>query len=228
MHNFGRAAGVHLLIATQRPSSDVISGLIKSNIPSKIALTVSNKINSKIILDEAGAENLTGKGDYLLKVIGSNKIERLQSAFINDTELLQRIENIKNKYTYNNIISDINKKDILKDLENYIKQRFENAPSKKECFNILQKNYFIDYTIKDITKDHEEQKILYNNYFNILNNVKKYYNGYIIEEKEKEKERKEQEKELEKIKRRDKILKKMIFGQILTDINKNLKTKRRF
>lgn len=94
----GRACGVHLILATQRPSSDVITGLLKANIPSKIALSVSNKINSRVILDENGAENLTGKGDAILSLIGSGELVRFQTPFISDAEQLEHIQQIKNKY----------------------------------------------------------------------------------------------------------------------------------
>ena len=78
----GRACGVHLIVATQRPSSDIITGLIKANIPSRVAFSVSSKIDSRVILDEKGAEKLTGKGDILFKMVGDEEIHRLQGAFV--------------------------------------------------------------------------------------------------------------------------------------------------
>lgn len=84
-----RAAGIHLIVATQRPSTDVIKGTIKSNIPTRIAFSVASYIDSQTILDSAGAEKLIGKGDMLLMAHGKNK-QRLQGAFVNDDDI-QRI-----------------------------------------------------------------------------------------------------------------------------------------
>ncbi len=83
----GRACGVHLVIATQRPSSDVITGLIKANVPSRVAFTVSSKVDSRVVLDDKGAEKLLGKGDMLLKMVGSDEIQRLQAPFISNEEV---------------------------------------------------------------------------------------------------------------------------------------------
>ena len=77
-----RAVGIHLVLATQRPSADVVTGLIKANIPTKIAFSVTNSINSKIILDETGAEMLTGNGDMLYQDPRANHLERLQGFYI--------------------------------------------------------------------------------------------------------------------------------------------------
>lgn len=85
-----RAAGLHLIIATQRPSTDVITGLIKANIPSRLAFSVSSGIDSRTILDSTGAEKLLGKGDMLFSPIGSSKPIRIQGAFVSDKE----VENI--------------------------------------------------------------------------------------------------------------------------------------
>jgi S-DNA-T family DNA segregation ATPase FtsK/SpoIIIE len=85
-----RAVGIHLIVATQRPSVDVITGLIKANLPSRISFSVSSLADSKTILDMKGAENLLGKGDMLFKPIGSSKPARVQGAFISDKE----VENI--------------------------------------------------------------------------------------------------------------------------------------
>ncbi len=85
-----RAAGMHLIVATQRPSTEVITGLIKANIPSRISFAVSNGIDSRTILDQTGAEKLLGKGDMLYLPIGTNTPTRIQGSFITDAEI-QRI-----------------------------------------------------------------------------------------------------------------------------------------
>ena len=93
----GRAAGVHLIIATQRPSADVITGLMKANIPSRIAFAVSSALESRIILDNSGAEKLIGMGDMLYAPIGCGKPQRIQGAFVSDEERDQIVSFIKEK-----------------------------------------------------------------------------------------------------------------------------------
>ena len=83
----GRAAGIHLIIATQRPSADVITGLMKANIPSRIAFAVASAMESRIILDTQGAEKLVGKGDMLYAPIGCGKPKRVQGCFVSDPEV---------------------------------------------------------------------------------------------------------------------------------------------
>ncbi|MEG1345949.1 MAG: DNA translocase FtsK, partial [Acidaminococcaceae bacterium] len=92
-----RAAGIHLILATQRPSVDVITGIIKANIPSRIAFAVSSQTDSRTILDMGGAEKLLGKGDMLFYPIGANKPQRLQGAFVSDAELESIVEFIKSQ-----------------------------------------------------------------------------------------------------------------------------------
>ena len=87
-----RAAGMHLIVATQRPSVDIVTGLIKANIPSRIAFAVSSQVDSRTILDRAGAEKLVGKGDMLFNPIGKAQAERLQGPFVTDEEVNAVIE----------------------------------------------------------------------------------------------------------------------------------------
>lgn len=90
-----RAAGMHLLIATQRPSVDVVTGVIKANIPTRIAFAVSSYIDSKTILDTAGAEKLLGRGDMLFSPVGSSKPKRIQGCFVSDAEVEKVVEFVK-------------------------------------------------------------------------------------------------------------------------------------
>ena len=91
----GRASGIHLVIATQRPSADVITGLMKANIPSRIAFAVSSAMESRIILDTPGAEKLVGKGDMLFAPLGQGKPKRVQGCFITDEEVQAVVNSIK-------------------------------------------------------------------------------------------------------------------------------------
>lgn len=116
----GRACGVHLIVATQRPSSDIITGLIKANFPSRVAFSVSSRIDSRVILDDKGAEKLTGKGDMLFKMVGDEELNRLQGAFITDEE----IENVVNE---NKDIEELKQEEVQK-----LAQTLNNVKSQKE------------------------------------------------------------------------------------------------
>ena len=116
-----RAAGMHLVIATQRPSVDVITGLIKANVPSRVAFAVSSQIDSRTILDQVGAEKLLGKGDMLFFPAGAAKPTRVQGAFVSDEEVEKIVEFIKSNgtATYS--------EDILESIENNNKTDKERA-----------------------------------------------------------------------------------------------------
>lgn len=107
-----RAAGMHLVIATQRPSVDVITGIIKANVPSRISFAVSSQVDSRTILDMAGAEKLLGKGDMLFYPAGAPKPTRIQGAFVSDKEVEKIVDFVKNngEATYND--------EIIKQIEN--------------------------------------------------------------------------------------------------------------
>ena len=94
----GRAAGIHLIVATQRPSADVVTGLIRSNVPSRIALTVSSQIDSRIIIDQGGAEKLLGHGDMLYSPIGKKPL-RVQGCYVSDEEVEEVVGFIKSNLT---------------------------------------------------------------------------------------------------------------------------------
>lgn len=94
-----RAAGMHLIIATQRPSVDVVTGVIKANIPTRIAFAVSSHIDSRTILDTAGAEKLLGRGDMLFSPVGSSKPKRIQGCFVSDEEVEAVVEYVKGDHT---------------------------------------------------------------------------------------------------------------------------------
>lgn len=127
-----RAAGMHLVIATQRPSVDVITGLIKANIPSRIAFTVSNSIDSRTILDMMGAEKLLGRGDMLFLPVGASKPKRIQGAFISDKEVESIVDFIKGGYEPEYDI------DIIEHLENLEKpDRDDDGDEGVDCDEFL-------------------------------------------------------------------------------------------
>ena len=121
-----RAAGMHLVIATQRPSVDVITGLIKANVPSRIAFAVSSQVDSRTILDTVGAEKLLGKGDMLFFPTGAPKPSRVQGTFVSDDEVEKIVDFIKSNgtATYS--------EDILETIENNNKTDKEIAESTED------------------------------------------------------------------------------------------------
>lgn len=119
----GRAAGMHLIIATQRPSANVITGLMKANIPSRIAFSVASAMESRIILDTMGAEKLVGKGDMLYAPIGSGKPLRVQGCFVTDGEVEAVAEYVKENY-----MADYNQQ-VLEEIEKKAQQTGSKKPA---------------------------------------------------------------------------------------------------
>ena len=119
-----RAVGIHLVVATQRPSTDVITGMIKANLPSRISFALRSQIDSRTILDTAGAEKLLGQGDILLLANGSSKLERIQGAYISDDEVKNLTDTLKSarKVKYRNEILEETQEEMI-DVDPF----FENA-----------------------------------------------------------------------------------------------------
>ena len=120
-----RAVGIHLVVATQRPSTDIITGMIKANLPSRISFALRSQIDSRTILDTSGAEKLLGQGDMLLLANGSSKLERIQGAYISDEEVKNLTDTLKRtkKVQYQSEILSENEDEEENELDPY----FDNA-----------------------------------------------------------------------------------------------------
>lgn len=148
-----RAAGMHLIVATQRPSVDVITGVIKANIPSRIAFAVSSQFDSRTILDMAGAERLVGKGDMLFNPLGMSKPIRVQGAFISDTEVHNVISFLKEQVPNHDYSSDIInsidrvKTDVTADAgDDLLKDAIETVVATEQAsVSMLQRRFRIGY-----------------------------------------------------------------------------------
>lgn len=147
-----RAAGIHLIVATQRPSADIVAGLIKANFPARISFLVSSKIDSRIILDTGGAERLLGKGDMLFLEPGTSKLLRIQGALISDEEREGITEYVKSqgKPVYNEEITYIEETDGNDDLESekdelYYEALRTIAETRQASISMLQRKLKIGY-----------------------------------------------------------------------------------
>lgn len=126
-----RAAGIHMIIATQSPRADVLTGLIKSNIPSRVSLSVSSNVDSRVILDESGAEKLLGNGDLLYKPVGVKKPIRMQSGYAATSEIREVVNFLKNEHTAE--YSD----EVIAEVE-------ENTPQPKDSGSAGSDNVFVN------------------------------------------------------------------------------------
>lgn len=152
-----RAAGIHMVLATQRPSVNVITGSIKANVPSRISFAVGSQIDSRTILDMAGAEKLLGKGDMLFAPIGANKPIRVQGAFISDDEVEKLVEFVKaqREPEYDNTVTQEAEKEAEKETSDdndvYRDELLERAvnlvmESGQASVSMLQRRFHIGYT----------------------------------------------------------------------------------
>jgi len=146
-----RAAGIHLLIATQRPSVDVITGVIKANIPSRIAFGVSSMADSRTILDMGGAEKLLGRGDMLFLPMGASKPTRVQGAFVADKEVEDVVSFVKEqqeaKYSEEMIPEEISEEpQMVMDDEMYDQAVQVVAEAQTASASLLQRRLRVGYT----------------------------------------------------------------------------------
>ncbi len=146
-----RAAGIHLIIATQRPSVDVVTGLIKANLPSRIALRVGQKIDSKVIIDQFGAESLLGMGDMLFTPPGQASLMRLHAPYVSEEEIEEIVEFLKSQGEpdYDNGIVNLEEESSLEELED-VDELFEEAKEiilrdRKTSTSYLQRRLSIGY-----------------------------------------------------------------------------------
>lgn len=145
-----RAAGIHLIVATQRPSVDVITGLIKANVPSRISFAVSSGIDSRTILDTVGAEKLLGKGDMLFHPIGTNRPRRVQGAFVSETEIAKVVDFIKNQELDTDYDESILEKPVAATVGDFEDDLLEEAiktviEMKSASASMLQRKFRIGY-----------------------------------------------------------------------------------
>ena len=132
-----RAAGIYLIVATQRPSVDVITGVIKANIPSRIAFSVSSMVDSRTILDRAGAEDLLGKGDMLMDISGSGSLNRVQGVLVSDEEIVKVVEQVKLKYNVEFKEEFLNLEDDKKEVINNLNELGDNN-GEDELYNDIK------------------------------------------------------------------------------------------
>ncbi len=148
-----RACGMHLVIATQRPSVDVITGVIKANIPSRIAFAVSSHIDSRTILDSGGAEKLLGKGDMLYHPIGLPKPVRIQGTFISDDEIKRVVDSIKEQQIemktgkQNEIIKEIENQTNNEEVDEYLEQAIDMVVNDGQAsVSYIQRKFKVGYS----------------------------------------------------------------------------------
>ncbi len=158
-----RAAGIHLIVATQRPSVDVVTGVIKSNINSRIAFTTASGVDSRTIIDTQGAEKLLGKGDMLFKPIGASNATRLQGAYVSDEEVDEIVKGATEKYKVAEPDTEtVNQTDREENVDALLDKAIEIAKrDKKISPAILQVELHIPYSrAKDIIKTMEDRGII--------------------------------------------------------------------
>ncbi len=147
-----RAAGIHLILATQRPSVDVITGLIKANFPARISFQVSSKIDSRTILDCNGAENLLGAGDMLFLPPGTAKLQRIHGAFVSDSEVQRVADFLKKqaKPVYDKAILEMKHTDEKEDEDEMVDERYDDAvalvaEARQASISMIQRRLRIGY-----------------------------------------------------------------------------------
>lgn len=144
-----RAAGMHLIIATQRPSVDVVTGVIKANIPSRIAFAVSSQIDSRTILDSAGAEKLLGRGDMLFSPVGASKPARIQGCFVSDEEVEAVVDFVKGRHTaeYDSAI--------MEDIENRVLANSKDKSAAAASDDDGEKDAMLDAAIEFVVESRQ-------------------------------------------------------------------------